>query len=1023
MNQTNLLDISAFSPRSLQFPNAWIGHLPFAAWVIREVSPKIFVELGTHSGNSYFSFCQSVAEAGLSIKCYAVDTWQGDEHAGQYSDQIFNEVSAHNQEYYAGFSRLLRMPFDDAASYFANESIDLLHIDGLHTYEAVRHDFEMWLPKLAPGAVVLFHDTNVRERNFGVWKFWEELQARYPNNLEFAHSHGLGVLQLNDAPADKEITWLQQNSTDKPQLIAYFATLGSRQLERYELIEAKAQLVNKNKAVAERTQQVAALTQTVSERDGQIANLNHAVAERDGQIVNLNHAVAERDGQIANLNHAVAEREEQITHLTHTVAEHEGEIANLNDHVEELKNRLMLEEWKISERDQLIHVQANTIAELKSSTSWKVTRPVRHVGLLWRKAKDVNAVTNRQLQQQPLPVLAKKALRIVWNEGLEGVKTRVRHHHNLAAQSSAVSPAIFSSEKTEITFVPSAIVRDSQGHYELAPASKGYTYIEPQRPTDLDTQLAALQSLPLFSIVVPVYNTTPELLKAALASVQAQWYPHWQLILADDASPSEETRHALSQIDHPQIKLLRLETNQGISGATNAALEAAEGDFIVFMDHDDELTVDCLYELALCIDREQPDFIYSDEDKLTEEGGFTQPHFKPDWSPDTMMSTMFTGHVSCIRRSLLEKVGGLRSEFDGCQDWDFVLRVSEQTQHISHIPRVLYHWRIIPASVASDIAAKPYVLDASRRVRMDALSRRGLEGSVEPVIQVPGYFRVNYHLTGTPLISIIIPTRDNGNVLRRCIESIQKNSSYRNFELIILDNGSVESSTLSFLQELQDQGQALVIRHDAPFNFSELNNIGVNKANGELLLFLNDDTEVLCDDWLERMGGYAQLPHIGAVGAKLLYPDGNEIQHAGVLNLTIGPVHAFLRHDCDRPAYFMRNLLEYDWLAVTGACLMMEASKFKALGGFDTTFPIAYNDIELCLRAIEKGYYNVVCQAVTLIHHESVSRGLDNADPIKQGRLQKELLRLYDLHPKFFQYDPFHNPNLHPSGLNFEVAV
>ncbi len=228
----SLFTAASFTPNSLQSPNAWVGHLPFAAWIIQEISPKIFVELGTHSGNSYFSFCQSVVEAGLSTKCYAVDTWQGDEHAGRYSDEIFTKVNAHNQEYYADFSRLLRMTFDDAAGYFADESIDLLHIDGLHTYEAVRHDFETWLPKLAPGAVVMLHDTNVRERNFGVWKLWEELQAQYPNNLEFLHSHGLGVLQLNYAPENKKLQWLQPNSPEKRRLITYFSALGSRQLER-----------------------------------------------------------------------------------------------------------------------------------------------------------------------------------------------------------------------------------------------------------------------------------------------------------------------------------------------------------------------------------------------------------------------------------------------------------------------------------------------------------------------------------------------------------------------------------------------------------------------------------------------------------------------------------------------------------------------------------------------------------------------------------------------------------------------
>jgi hypothetical protein len=273
MNQNNLLDIAAFSPKSLQSPNAWVGHLPFAAWVIQEISPKIFVELGTHSGNSYFSFCQSVVEAGLSTKCYAVDTWQGDEHASYYDEEIFAKVNAYHQEHYAGFSRLLRMTFDDAVTYFADESIELLHIDGLHTYVAVRHDFDTWLPKLAPGAVVMFHDTNVRERNFGVWKLWEELQARYPSNLEFVHSQGFGVLQLNNAPDAKKLDWLQPGAPEKQRLINYFAALGSRQFERYELNELKQYAAN--------------LSQTVAQRDGQIANLNQAVAQRDAQIAGL----------------------------------------------------------------------------------------------------------------------------------------------------------------------------------------------------------------------------------------------------------------------------------------------------------------------------------------------------------------------------------------------------------------------------------------------------------------------------------------------------------------------------------------------------------------------------------------------------------------------------------------------------------------------------------------------------------------------------------------------------------------
>lgn len=255
-----LLIIAAlFYPHSLQSPSGWVGHLPFAAWVIQDISPKVFVELGTHIGNSYFSFCQSVFEAGLSTKCYAIDTWQGDEHAEKYDEEIFAKVNAYNQEHYAGFSRLLRMTFDDAVTHFADGSIELLHIDGLHTYEAVCHDFDTWLPKLAPGAVVILHDTQVRKNNFGVWKLWEELQERYPNNLEFVHSYGLGVLQLNNTPADKRLTWFRPNSSEKLRLINYFAALGFRQLEHFELNEQK---------------------QLIAERDGQIANLYHSTSWR-----------------------------------------------------------------------------------------------------------------------------------------------------------------------------------------------------------------------------------------------------------------------------------------------------------------------------------------------------------------------------------------------------------------------------------------------------------------------------------------------------------------------------------------------------------------------------------------------------------------------------------------------------------------------------------------------------------------------------------------------------------------------
>ena len=762
------------------------------------------------------------------------------------------------------------------------------------------------------------------------------------------------------------------------------------------------------------------------------------LAENETRLDRTNQALGEREREIETLTATITELQQSVrglgetattltATLATTVAEHEHSINELAKLADARQQRLMQLEHQATEQVRIIDHQKARIDELLQSTSWRVTQPLRSLGWQWRKVRGVTTVARRLLARESLPTLARRAWRVLRREGFNGVRARVRQQHLLATQAAIAAAPIVLPTEIGIQLEPAALTRDPQGRYALAKPPGSYTYVAPRHSASIDAWIAGLVAPPRFAVVVPVYNTPPALLNALVASVEAQWYPHWQLVLADDASPSEATRSALAQLQHPGIKVIRLDRNQGISGATNAAINAIDTDFdfVVFVDHDDEITVDCLYELARCIERDQPDFIYSDEDKITAEGDYGDPHFKPDWSPDTMMSTMFTCHVSCIRRSVLAKVGGLRSQFDGCQDWDFVLRVSEQTARISHIPRVLYHWRVIPGSTAADIAAKSYILDASRAVREDALRRRGLEGRVEAVTQVPGYFRVVYALRGEPLVSIIIPTRDNAPILRRCIDSIERltPTTRCRYEIIVMDNGSLEPTSVAYLEELKSHERLRVVRHDAPFNFSELNNLGVRSASGDLLLFLNDDTEILQADWLERLGGLAQLDHVGSVGAKLLFPSGSEIQHAGVLNLANGPVHAFLRQPADMPGYFMRNLLEYDWLAVTGACLMIERRKFEAVGGFCETLPVAYNDIDLCMRLVAGGYYNVVCPAVRLIHHESASRGLDAVDPAKTARLQREMAHLYERNPAYFQRDPFHNPNLHPNGIHFEVPA
>jgi len=559
----------------------------------------------------------------------------------------------------------------------------------------------------------------------------------------------------------------------------------------------------------------------------------------------------------------------------------------------------------------------------------------------------------------------------------------------------------------------------SHGHegYRFERKARAYCYLPPRPPADLAGALAALGERPRFSVLTPVWNVEGRFLEAAVASVVAQWYPDWELILVDDASTRADTKAALDRIDHPNIRILRAPENRGIAATTNAALAEATGDTIVFLDHDDLLTPDCLYELARTIARTGADFVYSDEDKIDGEGRYASPFFKPDWSPDALMSIMYTCHVTAMRRSLVEAVGGLRSGYDGAQDYDLALRITERTDRIAHVPRVLYHWRILPESLASGAEAKPYAHDAVRRLKEDALVRRGTPGTVEPVAGLPGQFRVNYAPQGELLVSIVVPSRNNGRLLTACLDAVQTRSTWSQVEFLILDNGSDAPETLSALDALGRRANVRVLPDPRPFNYSALNNRGAAYATGEILLFLNDDTEPQTPDWLERMIGYAQQPHVGAVGARLHFPDGS-IQHCGVVNLLDGPGHAFYRKPGTRPADFGRDTLEYDWLAVTGACLMIERKKFERVGGFDESLPVAYNDVELCLRLHGAGLYNVVCQAAVVTHHESASRGSDDADPGKQARLLADRRRLWDLHPGFLAHDPFHNPNLEPnSGL------
>jgi GT2 family glycosyltransferase len=537
---------------------------------------------------------------------------------------------------------------------------------------------------------------------------------------------------------------------------------------------------------------------------------------------------------------------------------------------------------------------------------------------------------------------------------------------------------------------------------------------------DIESISIVNKSNVLVSIVMPTWNTPVSILDQTIESVRNQNVNNWELVIHDDFSSDFSTIDYLKRLENTQdarIKIVWGSINMGISFATNSAVNHSRGELVVFLDHDDVLTRDCILELTLNYLLTNADFIYSDEDKLGITGEYFDPHFKPDWSPQTIMNTMYVGHVSAIRREIFERLNGLNSQFDGCQDWDLILRVGEIPDvRISHINKILYHWRVLSGSIAESLDEKPGVALLSKRMREQTLQRRMNIAEVRELQKFPSYFNTTYSPNTKSKVAIIIPTRDNLHLLRKCISSIERHNAGIDYEIIVVDNGSKDIEIGRYLKE-----KAITrIFEDIEFNFSKLCNVGAEHSSSDFLLFLNDDTEVIQNDWLRDLTGLASVEGVGAVGPMLLYPQNRRIQHAGILNLMNGPSHAYWNRSPEEPGYFLRLHLDYNMIAVTGACLMINHETFRKVGGFNEEFPIAYNDVELCLRLLENGYYNVFAPSIELLHYESETRGADIGE-MKQKRLTQERAKLFELHPIYKGCDPFFNPNFNPLQPYFEV--
>jgi GT2 family glycosyltransferase len=534
-------------------------------------------------------------------------------------------------------------------------------------------------------------------------------------------------------------------------------------------------------------------------------------------------------------------------------------------------------------------------------------------------------------------------------------------------------------------------------------------------------RLAALpeSQRPLISILTPVYNTPPELLLAAVGSVRKQIYERWELILVDDKSPASHVKPLLEKIagEDPRIRVHFRDKNGNISLATQDALDRASGPFVATLDHDDVLTLDALAETVFCLAAHpNADIVYSDHDMMEMSGQRVTPYFKPDWSPDMFLSNMYLCHLTTFRTELVRKAGGYRAGYEGSQDYDLALRMSELTapENIRHIPKVLYSWRKVPGSTAHRYSAKSYADQAARRSLQDALTRRGIDGSVESGL-IPSQFRVRRAIKGQPLVSILIPFRDHPQMLERCLRSIREKTDYANYEIILIDNGSVLPETARMLEREVRASNVTVLRVDEPFNYSRLNNRAARAAKGEHLLLLNNDTEVLEREWLGAMLEHSQRPEVGGVGARLLY-EKNVIQHAGVI-MGIGEVagHAARMTPESDPGYFGSTYMIRNYSAVTAACLMTRKAVFEELGGLnEADLAVAYNDVDYCLRLREKGYLIVYTPYAKLTHHESVSRGFAN-NPRESAYMCRRWAAALQ--------DPYYNPNLSPSAEDFSMLI
>lgn len=625
----------------------------------------------------------------------------------------------------------------------------------------------------------------------------------------------------------------------------------------------------------------------------------------------------------------------------------------------------------------------------------------------------------------------------------DGRKARIKYNEELIAKRSSVAHKRMEKIKDLMNMETVHVAMDFwkenglraliiKSKHKLQGIDNDYDYSEwydLTKPSEEELEAerkAEFSWRPLLSVVIPVYQTPEKYLKEMLDSVINQTYSNWELCIADGSPKGKSVEKILRKYAEKdeRIKYRVLGENKGISGNTNAAMDLAEGDFIVLADHDDTLTPDAFYQLSKAINKDpENDVIYSDEDKLDMDGGaLFEAHFKPDFNIDLLTSTNYICHLFAVRRSLVEQVGQFDHQFDGAQDYDFIFRCTEAARKIYHIPKVLYHWRCHQDSTASNPESKLYAFEAGARAIKAHFDRLGIETeSIEKGVDY-GKYHTRFVIKEEPLVSVVIPNKDHHLDLDVCVKSLMEKATYKNLEFIVIENNSTEKATFEYYKKMEKAHENFhVVTWEREFNYSAINNFGVQYAKGNYLLFLNNDTEIIEKDCIQEMLGYCQREDVGAVGARLLYQD-DTIQHAGVV-IGFGGIagHTFIGLHKSENSYFHRAMCAQDYSAVTAACMMVKKEVFEKAGGFSEELAVAFNDIDLCMKIRAQNKLIVYNPYALLYHYESKSRGLEDT-PEKVARFNREIAIFAKKWPDILKNgDPYYNPNLTLRKSNFAL--